>query len=534
MKLSKSKSLHKPKNKRKRFGKNKSYRIIKLKNKKKNSFKKNKHLNLKNKSFRKKRKYKQKGGSEGTEPQSEQQDNDIDSKDDNLIDNLEQSINEMNSIFSDVSPISKYLYTGEGDIGFVHNITVGEDMYAVLFNADFYTDYLNPKLDNQVHLKQQIRNNPFDLFLYKGNASDAKYNLGYIDKQDNVIPIQGHNQSTQAETKTLNDINIHPNIFILMGEIDKDIETHLLLNNDLDTNKAFKKINFDITFDKFQVSTPPNEDIIELSLSQLIPVEDGQTYNDIFKMTFFYHSYLKHKIANKDLLITKNNTFLNKFTGENDTISLKELFGDIPFLVSHQNNNHYPYPFEKETNVRYQVPYQIKNAELGQYFEDEKFFHLSNIFPIIQNAEHMLFMSDDKSKTVSETKDVKSQVTPKGVNVEVQTQKVAVGTSSVAVGTQAGPEAATDSPSGSNTLLDRFNRFKKYTFTENSDEIETGTSITVYSSGNSDGNLTIHVSNKTKALEQLEIYKAALKEQKDKRKELEKIKEETEKVKKRK
>ena len=134
MKLSKSKSLHKPKNKRKRFGKNKSYRIIKLKNKKKNSFKKNKHLNLKNKSFRKKRKYKQKGGQDGKTPSSEQQHNDdnIDSKDDDLIGNLEQSINEMNEIFSDISPISKYLYTGEGDIGFVHNITVGEDMYAVL------------------------------------------------------------------------------------------------------------------------------------------------------------------------------------------------------------------------------------------------------------------------------------------------------------------------------------------------------------------------------------------------------------------
>ena len=223
----------------------------------------------------------------------------------------------MNSIFSDVSPISKYLYTGEGDIGFVHNITVSQDMYAVLFNDDFYTEYLKFKSKNQVHLKQQIRNNPFDLFLYKGNAPDTKYNLGYIDKQDNVIPIQGHNQSTQAETKTLNDINIHPNIFILMGEIDKDIETHLLLNNDLKTNKkAFKQIVSDITVDNFEVLTPPNEEIIELSLSQLIPVEDGQTYNDIFKMTFFYHSYLKHKIANENLLITKNDTFLNKFTGK--------------------------------------------------------------------------------------------------------------------------------------------------------------------------------------------------------------------------
>ena len=125
--------------------------------------------------------------------------------------------------------------------------------------------------------------------------------------------------------------------------------------------------------------------------------------------------------------------------------------------------------------------------------------------------------------------DAQSQASNTGVAVATQAEPKGEGEGGEVAGPEgAGAEVATASPSGNNTLLDRFNRFKKYTFTENSDEIETGTSITVYSSGNSDGNLTIHVSNKTKALDQLEKYKTALKEQKAERERLRKIKEETE------
>ena len=616
MKLSKSKSLHKPKNKRKRFGKNKSYRIIKLKNKKKNSFKKNKYLNLKNKSFRKKRKHKQKGGkTDGDGQASSVSNNDV-------LQEIQSMLNETNETFSKVARISEYLYE-DGDenkeLGFVYITSINKDMYAVLFNSEFHNNIIEPIIKNPDRLKQEIKNNPQDLFLYRGNTNTGPYNLGSLDldNQNDITPIQGHSQSRGSEIKTLKESNIHPNIFILMKNLDSYINTYITLNEDWSNKNAFKKIvNVPKTneISSYQVKLENEVNPLKLELDDVIPHKEGQQFVDIFKMTSFYYSYILEKDRNFN-----NNyggPFIDKFKkdedeeeenayDDDDNIDLNKLFKNIPLLVSHQNNNHYPFPFNDNTKVRYQKPYQMKMEKkddgfLGKY-TDKPFNFKYDLFPIIENASHIINSSDNESQTIDEGAGEYSKIEtpnaqPTKENLEIERKleekldklmeqfkltKVEIEKATQTAAEKAAQDAAKKVIQASQTtqtiealpttddgteddgpvsdenksklenitktallaknlrkkeddkitkdnLKEKLDRFFKYKFTENSDEIETGTSITVYSSGNSDGNLTIHVSNKTKALEQLEKYKDALKKQKAERERLRKIKEETE------